>query len=131
MRNPKADFITKDIETAPNYVYGIERNRERMFSRDGDSYYKSDVDGHACFKWASNDAVIPESVLRDAWVKINPMTGVTDESHERARKIQTSRQLSEYRKNRSGYSETQKAEMRNAFGDKPVVNAVTGESIDL
>lgn len=62
-------------------------------------------------------------------VYVNPSISV--ENTQRARNIEDEAFLSEYRKVRAtkGYSDEERAEMANAFGNSTVVDVLTGRSI--
>ena len=62
-------------------------------------------------------------------VYVNP--DISAENTQQARNIEDEAFLSEYRKVRAtqGYSDEEKAEMANAFGNSTVVDVLTGRSI--
>ena len=97
------------------------RRREALRKR---SYIRENAyeDSEGIIRWQSKGNPIPESTFRDAYVEQPP-------GQVEARQRHTDRVLREYRENPPEYTEAQKAEMRSAFGGKPVVNVITGQRI--
>lgn len=95
----------------------MKRAREHWNGRSREDYYVGEVRGNKCLRWAANDAVIPLSVFREAHMTFAEDGAVTWEGHVKAERIDSERRLAEYRKSHDGYTDVQKAEMRNAFGE--------------
>lgn len=90
------------------------------------------VDTNDVVRWKSNDRVpfddmLTNFLLADLICQENVLRSMT------ARKEEDIKSLEEYVANRQkyGYSEEEKAEMRNAFGDQEVFDIFTGKAIQL
>lgn len=90
------------------------------------------VDINDVVRWKSNDRVpfddmLTNFLLADLICQENVLRSMT------ARKEEDIKSLEEYVANRQkyGYSEEEKAEMRNAFGDQEVFDIFTGKAIQL
>jgi len=75
------------------------------------------------FHWNSNDAVVPPSTFKDAYL-------VATEAQVAARKIEVDAVIKDYIANYQGPSEEERFEMRAAFGEgETIVNVFTGTTV--
>ena len=90
------------------------------------------IDGNGIVRWDSNDQVPFDDMLTIFLIR-----GFIDQEHVimsmNARKAESLKALDEYvaRRQKYGYSDEEKFEMRAAFGDEEVVDLFTGERVAL
>jgi len=90
------------------------------------------VDGNGIVRWDSNDQVPFDDKLTEFLI-----AGFIDQENVilsmNARKTESLAALDQYiaRRQKYGYSDEEKFEMRAAFGDEEVVDLFTGETIKL
>jgi hypothetical protein len=83
-------------------------------------------------RWVSNDTVPPKDMLEDFWAKGYITLGSLYDSIATKNK-EDAEFLEQYIANRQryGYSDEEKFEMRAAFGDEEVVDIFTGKSVQF
>lgn len=86
------------------------------------------IDIYGVLRWNSNDRCIPIDFCKkhgDKLVNLDLFLQTKSVEEENRKTI------AEYKKYReeNGYSAEELAEIKNAFGDEPVVNVITGERI--
>lgn len=111
-----------------------ESDHRNKWAKETIAHVKSDM---ACgYITIDSDGVVRNCIgrclmddLLAVAVYVNPSISV--ENTQRARDIETQHELDEYVRYRQmhGYSDEEKAEMANAFGNSTVVDVLTGRSI--
>lgn len=120
MSDVKVGSVTLRDKGLP--VHNIERRRAKRTRERLEEDAYEDEDG--VLRWEGSDNLVPPHVLeRDAYLSVPVAQREAD--RERMKEIREQERNKEY-------SDVQKAEMRNAFGeDADVVNVLTGESVSL